>query len=80
MNVRKMRYALAVAADALDDDDRFLGRLIDEDGDTAEMTAPQVIHALRLYAALLHPPAPWPSPEEQAQIDRFGIFAETPGD
>lgn len=76
MNAAKTRYALLAAADALEDDPARLEALIADDAE-AEMTAPQVISALRVYAALLgRPPAPDPTAEEQAQIDRFGIFAE----
>ena len=80
MNPTKARYALLVAADALQDDPSRLEAEIADDGTGAEMDARQVIDALRFYAAVVAPPvrlpAPLPSPPEQREIDRFGIWAE----
>ena len=46
------KYALLVAADALEADEHQLRELIEDDGEAALLTAPQVISALRLLAAL----------------------------
>lgn len=81
MNPAKTRYALLAAADALDEDDSRLRALIADEAEDAELTAEQVIDSLRILAAVMgspspRKPAPDPSPEEQAEIDRFGIFDE----
>lgn len=76
MNPSQARYALLVAADALQDDPARLEAHVADDGKQAAMTATQVVDALRIYASL---PAPYPSPPEQREIARFGIFAEEEG-
>lgn len=52
MTAPHRRYALLVAADALEADDRTLQDLIADDDRAALLTAPQVINALRILAAL----------------------------
>ena len=76
MNPSQARYALLVAADALQDDPARLEAHVADDGAQAAMTATQVVDALRVYASL---PAPYPSPPERREIARFGIFAEEEG-
>lgn len=52
MTAPHRKYALLVAADALDADDRTLRDLIEDDGADAPLTAAQVISALRMFAGL----------------------------